>query len=187
MSVNPPKIIHGEALDVMTKWSDNSFQAIITDPPYDLTKAEMEGYLVQFHRLAKGTILIFASPENQWPNSDQYLFWTKPISTKNVSRRYSRFVEIIHLYSKDKSVWDCKRHWSNYVNVFSDVIEEKLVHPHQKPIALLERLVRNHTSEGDWILDPFCGSGTTIKAATRHNRNCIGIEKDANYVTLANK
>ena len=187
MLLKPHKIIHGEALDVMAKWSDNSFQAIITDPPYDLTKAEMEEYLLQFRRLAKGTIIIFAAPENQWPTSDQYLFWTKPISTKNTSRKYSRFVEVIHLYSEDKAVWNCKRHWSNYVNIFTDIIEEKIEHPYQKPIALLERLIRNHTSEGDWILDPFCGSGTTVKAAVRHNRNCIGIEKDATYAALADK
>ena len=73
----------------------------------------------------------------------------------------------------------------DYVNY--EKVNVDIEHPYQKPIALLERLVRNHTSEGDWILDPFCGSGTTIKAAIRHNRNCVGIEKDANFVALANK
>lgn len=53
-----------------------------------------------------------------------------------------------------------------------------LIHPHQKPAALLELLIKHSTSAGDWIIDPFSGSGSAIRAARDLGRNSIGIELD---------
>jgi DNA modification methylase len=55
------------------------------------------------------------------------------------------------------------------------------IHPTQKPLALVEWLIRTYTNEGDVVLDPFMGSGTTGVAAQNLNRNFIGIEKDKVY------
>ena len=55
-------------------------------------------------------------------------------------------------------------------------------HPTQKPLRLLERIVLLCSREGDWILDPFCGSATAGVAALRHNRKFCGIEKDRDYL-----
>ena len=60
-------------------------------------------------------------------------------------------------------------------------------HPTQKPLALLERIILASTNEGDLILDPFNGSGTTGLAALKLNRKYIGIEKEAEYVELTKK
>jgi site-specific DNA-methyltransferase (adenine-specific) len=57
-------------------------------------------------------------------------------------------------------------------------------HPTQKPLALLERIVTASTREGDLVLDPFNGSGTTGIAATRLGRRYLGIEIDRTYVDL---
>lgn len=57
-------------------------------------------------------------------------------------------------------------------------------HPTQKPLALLERIVLASTNEGDVILDPFNGSGTTGLAALKHNRKYIGMEKTEEYLKL---
>jgi site-specific DNA-methyltransferase (adenine-specific) len=54
--------------------------------------------------------------------------------------------------------------------------QERLGYPTQKPEALLERIVRASSNEGDLILDPFCGCGTTIQVAQRLNRRWIGID-----------
>lgn len=51
------------------------------------------------------------------------------------------------------------------------------VHPTQKPLELMLELVRDFTNEGDWIIDPFCGSGTTLVAAQRLGRSAIGIDR----------
>lgn len=53
---------------------------------------------------------------------------------------------------------------------------ERLGYPTQKPLALLERIVQVSSNEGDLVLDPFCGCGTTIAAAEKHRRRWIGID-----------
>lgn len=55
-------------------------------------------------------------------------------------------------------------------------------HPTQKPEALLERVILSSTNEGDIILDPFCGSGTTGAVALRHGRRFIGIDMDKDFL-----
>lgn len=59
------------------------------------------------------------------------------------------------------------------------------VHPTQKPVALMEYLVRTYTNEGDTVLDNCMGSGTTGVACANLNRKFIGIEKDPTYYEIA--
>jgi site-specific DNA-methyltransferase (adenine-specific) len=65
--------------------------------------------------------------------------------------------------------------------------EEKKLgkHPTQKPLALLERILRAASRESDLVLDPFLGSGTTAVAASRLGRRCLGIEYNASMVAVA--
>jgi site-specific DNA-methyltransferase (adenine-specific) len=60
-------------------------------------------------------------------------------------------------------------------------------HPTQKPLALVERCLLATTNDGDLVLDPFLGSGTTAVAARRLGRACIGIEEQPAYVELARR
>ena len=69
-------------------------------------------------------------------------------------------------------------------NVKSNHVE-KTEHPCQFPVELIERLVLSMTNEGDWVLDPFLGTGTTIVAAVRHNRRGAGAETVDKYVDVA--
>lgn len=62
---------------------------------------------------------------------------------------------------------------------------EKTAHPTQKPEELLRRLVLASSDEGDLVLDPFCGSGTTLVVAERHQRRWLGADADARYVGIA--
>jgi DNA modification methylase len=59
---------------------------------------------------------------------------------------------------------------------------ERLGYPTQKPLALLERIIAASSNEGDVVLDPFCGCGTTVDAAQRLNRKWIGI--DVTYISV---
>lgn len=59
------------------------------------------------------------------------------------------------------------------------------MHPTQKPERLLERIILASSNEGDLVLDPFLGSGTTGIAAVRHGRRFIGIDKEPDYIRLA--
>jgi site-specific DNA-methyltransferase (adenine-specific) len=59
-------------------------------------------------------------------------------------------------------------------------------HPAVYPIYIIQELIKLLTQEGDFVLDPFCGSGTTCIAARNLNRNYLGIEINPDYVQLAN-
>lgn len=61
------------------------------------------------------------------------------------------------------------------------------VHPTQKPVALLERLVKTYSNEGDMILDPTMGSGTTGVACANTGRRFVGIEQDTTYFATATR
>ena len=61
------------------------------------------------------------------------------------------------------------------------------LHPTQKPVALMEYLIRTYTTEGETVLDNTMGSGTTGVACVRTNRNFIGIEMDEKYFEIAKK
>ena len=67
-------------------------------------------------------------------------------------------------------------------NVWTDIppinsqAQERLGYPTQKPEALLERILRASSNEGDVVLDPFCGCGTTVQVAQKLNRHWIGID-----------
>lgn len=72
-------------------------------------------------------------------------------------------------------------HWRNRVNYWDDVLQEPQVHEFQKPLSLMERLVRMYTNPGDKVLDPFFGSGSTLKAAEKLGRHAIGCELDTEH------
>ncbi|HRI65255.1 MAG TPA: DNA methyltransferase [Polyangium sp.] len=62
------------------------------------------------------------------------------------------------------------------VGVIAPIAKERLGYPTQKPEALLERVIRASSNEGDVVLDPFCGCGTAVAVAHRLNRKWIGID-----------
>lgn len=60
-------------------------------------------------------------------------------------------------------------------------------HPTQKPEGLIERMVLASSNEGDFVVDPFSGSGTTIRVCQQLNRNCLGIELNEEYIKMTKK
>ena len=122
--------------------------------------------------------------------------WIKPNPPPNLSCRYfTHATETIIRAAKDKK----SRHAFNYKMMkaenggkqmtsaweFFTRREEKRFrkHPAQKPIALMERIIRAASNEGDLVLDPFLGSGTTAVAATRCSRTVLGIERDDQFIS----
>lgn len=90
------------------------------------------------------------------------------------------------LYGKQKQHKE-----SEYSNYPKDVIEyskpHKPVHPTEKPVLLMEYLIKTYTNEGDIVMDFTMGSGTTGVACKNTNRGFIGIEKDDKYFEIAQK
>lgn len=168
-------IIHGNAFELLPEMGNSSIDLVITDPPYDFKPMQKLTIHNELLRICKGTIIVFSPPENQWIlPANQYLFWIKPISTKNTSKKYSRFVEMLFVYGSGE--WVTGRHWSQYTNVFMDLVDNSNLHPFRKPPSLIERLILNHSVKGDTILDPFAGSGVISEVAERTGRNCISMD-----------
>jgi site-specific DNA-methyltransferase (adenine-specific) len=127
--------------------------------------------------------------------------WVKPNPPPNLSCRYfTHATETIIWAAKNKK----SRHIFNY-KLMKEIAGGKQMksvwtipppepwekkfgkHPTQKPLALLERILLAASSEGDLVLDPFMGSGTTLLAALRNNRKAIGIEIESQYVEMTTK
>ena len=123
--------------------------------------------------------------------------WVKPNPPPNLSCRY-------FTHATETIVWAAKNKKSQHVfnyklmkeinrgkqmksvwEIYPPGREEKQFgkHPAQKPVALLERIIRAASNEGDLVLDPFLGSGTTAVAAMRDSRAVIGVEMEAGFMS----
>ena len=88
------------------------------------------------------------------------------------------------------AVYGTKRNPKSIINVDSTAKECNNLnrdHPTQKPVDLLEYLIKTYTNENELVLDNVMGSGSTGVACINTNRRFIGIEKDANYFYIAKK
>ncbi|MCP4100535.1 MAG: site-specific DNA-methyltransferase [Lentisphaerae bacterium] len=85
----------------------------------------------------------------------------------------------------------CKSYTQKYTNYPRQVLEfksvQRTIHPTQKPVELIEYLIKTYTNEGDTVLDNCMGSGTTGVACKNLNRNFVGIELDDKYFDIATK
>jgi site-specific DNA-methyltransferase (adenine-specific) len=100
---------------------------------------------------------------------------------KNIAGRIQRKRYFDELKGEEiQSLWDD-------INPIGSQAAERLGYPTQKPEALLERIIRASSNEGDIVLDPFCGCGTTIAAAQKLKRSWIGIDITHLAITLMKK
>jgi DNA modification methylase len=96
-------------------------------------------------------------------------------------------------YKKGEKVYGEQKEYSsksNYTNYPDNILtfanpNSKSLHPTQKPIALMEYLIKTYTNENETVLDFTMGSGSTGVAAKNLNRSFIGIEQDVNYFNIA--
>lgn len=107
--------------------------------------------------------------------------YTKYIATQNNTELYGDL-------SKEISGGGSTDRYPRSVQIFSSDKQKEHLHPTQKPIKLLEYLIKTYTNEGSIVLDNCIGSGTTAVACINTNRNYIGIEKDKEiYKTAVNR
>jgi DNA modification methylase len=171
-----------DAFAYLKSLPDDSVDAIITDPPYDLPFLPLE----DLWRVCSGNIIAFCRPENQWGEADEYHFWIKTPSTKNFQSKCGRFVEMILVYRKGNT-FNNDLHWSQMIGIHDDRLITKTVHPYEKPVSLMERLIRIYTNPGDIVLDCFMGSGSTGVACVNTERGFVGVENSRVYFDIARK
>ena len=115
------------------------------------------------------------------PRHDDILMFTK---TKN----YQFFLDNVRVPQKYyRSINNMRGANPGDVWTFSHVHycnTDRQAHPTQKPEALIERMILASTAENDVVVDPFSGSGTTLRVCQQLNRNCTGIELNPEYVAL---
>lgn len=153
----------------------NSVDAVITDYVYGTEFPD------DLFRICSGNIITFCSDQDYPFKPDERAYWIKTPSTKNYSKHIGRFVEHIFIHRGQTNVFNAGLHWSQYTGVYTDLVEEPSGHQWQKPISLMERLVKIYTRPSDLVLDPFCGSGQTLRACKNLGRQFIGIDIDKKW------
>jgi len=113
----------------------------------------------------------------------------KRVVKKNNAKRLGKFLhQPEHLGAGNKLLHETV-YEQKYTNYPSEIIEFGLdkdtIHPTQKPVALMEYLIRTYSNAGEVVLDNCMGSGTTGVAAVNCNRSFIGIEMDQEYFEIA--
>ena len=112
----------------------------------------------------------------------------KPRNPTKETKRSDKMVEINPRpnptnFKSDKNFIPDKNYPKNLIYFKTE--HKNRLHPTQKPIALMEYLIKTYTNENDLILDNTMGSGTTMVACKNLNRNGIGIEKEEKYFKIA--
>lgn len=194
------RIIQGDALSVLRTLPSDSVDLILTDPPYG-------------KKASKGTHG-FGATKNRRYQDDWDIAIPKEEVFEEILR-VSRHAIIFggnyfaH-YLPPGNCWivwdkkgdkpfnpfaDCELLWTNFTKPvkkytflqqgFITESKDKRFHPTQKPTELLRRILNDFSSPGELILDPFLGSGSTALAAKQLGRHFIGIEREPEYVKIA--
>mgnify|MGYP003140312641 FL=1 len=114
------------------------------------------------------------------PTYNPQMWYSTPYS--GFSSDVSKIGEV---YGSQKSKHRDNPEGSRYPKTILKYKQEKGLHPTQKPVGLMEYLIKTYTNEGDIVLDNTMGSGTTGVACMNCNRNFIGIESDKKYFDIA--
>lgn len=151
-------------------------------------------------RLAKRWALVFCQVEGSIKWSDAATaaglkyrrtgIWVKPDGMPQYTgdRPGMGYETLVCAHAEGRSKWNGGgRHGVWIFNKIGPDDFDRTGHPTQKPLALIEQLVRDFTDPGELICDPFAGSGTTGVAAIRLGRRFIGWEKDPKYHAIATK
>ena len=113
----------------------------------------------------------------------------KKVKKKNNAKRLGKFLhQPEHMGEGNKLLHETEyeQKWTNYPSEIIEFgLDRNVIHPTQKPVALMEYLIKTYSNEGETVLDNCMGSGTTGVACKRTNRNFIGIEREVEYFTEA--
>lgn len=211
MEVN--KIYNMDCLEGMRTLPEKSVDLIITDPPYGIAyssnyrKKKFDvvdndditnvAWLIYASRLLKpnGAIYCFTRWDvvGKWKSMFEFfglkvkncIVWDKELTGMgDLKGAYAPCHEIILYVSRNQHILRRGRP--------RDLIRIKRItgirkHPTEKPPELIRELILNSSDEGDLILDPFVGSGTTAVASVNTKRKFIGFEINKDYCEIANK
>ena len=118
--------------------------------------------------------LFFYTKGEEWtfnPDAIRVPFTSDKLGSHGGSWKGATKEELVEIHTRGKVIEDW---WE--IPMLNSMAKERMGYPTQKPIALYERMIKASSNEGDIVLDPFCGCGTTIDAALKNRRQVIGID-----------
>ena len=208
-------IIHGNCLNVLPTLSKNSFDLLLTDPPYGMdfksgwnNKSKIKNDKIQdtillFDEALKQTVDLLKEDAHFYIFGNiNFLELIKPIIEKHLNlkniliwdrgvigmgdlKSYGNSFDIIY-FGYNKKYKDLNGNRDRDILNFNRVTPSKNIHPTEKPIDILEYLIKKSTMENNKILDPFAGGGSTLLASKNTNRKCTGIELEEEYFDMIN-
>lgn len=183
------KIHNLDCFAAATQIDDGSVDAIITDPPYpnrlglfDETLVDGLAMLYLGCKKARKFVVFFWNPFDVpppppgWHEVARHV-WHKP-DTKSITHW-----ETIVVWSREPKQ-RISRVWSIPILDYRSLRDWK-PHPTQKPVKLIRYLLEQYTMEGDLVLDPFVGSGTTAVACQQMKRHFLAVELSTEYAQIA--
>jgi adenine-specific DNA-methyltransferase len=200
-------VIHGDCIDVMRGMETGSVDMVLTDPPYITRYRSRDGQTVrnddndawlrpaftEAYRVLKsgGFCISFYG----WNQADIFLTaWRasgfRPVGHVVFRKRYAsarRFLSYHHEQAYLLAKGQVQMPLIPIPDVLDWRYERNALHPTQKPVSALKSLIEGFTNPDDVVLDPFCGSGSTLVAARELGRRFIGIELDAGHHTTASR
>jgi site-specific DNA-methyltransferase (adenine-specific) len=202
------EIILGDCLEVMKNYPDNYFDLVLTDPPYGIDvidKTYQNKKTKPGKALAHKTVYEKLDWDREIPTKEVFTEMMR-VSKNQIIFGGNYFVEYLS-NSPCWIVWDKNNGENDFADrelawtSFKSAVRRKLYtwngmiqhdmknkeqreHPTQKPLPLMRWCLEKYSKEGDKILDPFAGSGTTLRAAKDMGRDCVGIEINPTYVEI---
>ena len=189
--LEPNNIFNLDCFTAATELPDGSVDVVLTDPPYPNrmhlfpdTLVDGIAMLYLSCKKAKHYVAFFWNPFDVPPPPAGWHevarnVWHKP-DTKSITH-----YELIVIWSKEPRQ-KVSRVWSIPILDYRTLHDWK-PHPTQKPVRLMRYVLEQITKEGDLVLDPFIGTGTTAVACKQMHRRYIGIESDPKYAEIAEK
>jgi len=200
------KVYKIDALDGMKQLEDFGIDLIVTDPPYGIGETNEKN-------LSRGK---WAEPKNYGHYEWDLKKITKPyfdemfrVSKNQIIFGGNYYVDYLYnsscwlIWDKDNGgsdFADCEMAWTSFNTAvrkfkwkWQGMLQEKpnwkekRYHPTQKPVPVIEWIIKNYSKEGETILDPFCGSGSILVACKRLNRHFIGFDLVDEYVRVSEK
>jgi len=209
-NTNQIELLEGDLFDVINQVPDKSIDLLLTDPPYlvmndyEWDKKEinfLDTWIKKIQSKLKDKYIGFIFCDSRL----QYEFETilrKYFKIKNrliwirknmsmgrcIKEKFISSYEVVFYFgTKELNLsieWSDERFDSFEYAVPQSNFKEGKYHPTQKPLELFKRLIKLGSTEGELILDPFAGSGTTGLCCKELNRKCILIEKEQEYIDI---
>jgi len=200
-------ILNADCLKALPMLQNESVGFILTDPPYITRYRSRDGRIIpnddndawlkpasaeMYRVLARDS---FAVSFYGWPMADRFLQAYRAAGFRVVGhlmfpKTYASSTRFVR-YQHEAAFLLAKGEPRPPERPIGDVIPWKYtgnrLHPTQKPLSVLAPLVQTFSAEGDTVLDPFAGSGSTLMAAKSLGRSYIGFELDADYHAIAKR